>query len=188
MKSKGYKMKIEQGKRYALINNNKIGYIFDDSLCKEVDDSLEVVEIPHDEAIVEGCRYENGKAIPITLAEAKQSQLDYINNRFDSEVSELQGEYVPKEEVLTYNLQLQEAKEYKQHQDINQVPFLKALSESREIDISVLSDKIIEKNQNYTTKLATIMGYRAKLKAQLESAQSLEDVKNIAYRSPFGFE
>ena len=173
-------MKIEQGKRYALINNNKIGYIFDDS--------LEVVEIPHDEAIIEGCRYENGKAIPITLAEAKQSQLDYINNRFDSEVSEMQGEYVPKEEVLSYNLQLQEAKEYKQHQDINQVPFLKALCESREVDIDVLSDKIIEKNQNYTTKLATIMGYKAKLKAELEKADSLEGVRGIHYRSPFGFE
>lgn len=181
-------MKIEQGKRYALINNNKIGYIFDDSLCKEVDDSLEVVEIPHDEAIVEGCRYENGQAIPITLAEAKQSQLDYINNRFDSEVSELQGEYVPKEEVLTYNLQLQEAKDYKEHNDLQRVPFLKALSESREIDISVLSDKIIEKNQNYTTKLATIMGYRAKLKAQLERAESLAEVREVSYRSPFNFE
>ena len=181
-------MKLQPNKRYALINNNQIGYIFDDSLCKEVDDSLEVVEIPHDEAIVEGCRYENGQAIPITLAEAKEQHLHYINNRFDNEVGELQGEYVPKEEVLTYNLQLQEAKAYKEHNDLQRVPFLKALSESRGQDINVLAEKIIEKNNKYTEKLAVIMGYRSKLKAQLERAESLAEVREVSYRSPFNFE
>lgn len=184
-------MKLEQNKQYALIENAKVSYIFSGAEIGEIDEnSLQVVEIPQEKMnrVWIGCDYTNGELQDISLDDAKAAQVEYINNRFDDEVAQLQGKYVPKEEVLTFEMQRVEATDYMLNKDKSRVPFLAKLAESRNVELDTLASKIIEKNKEYSDKLAVIIGYRHKVRDSVLNASNYDEILSIKYKSPFGFE
>lgn len=184
-------MVLKDEVKYALIENNKVSYIFTGKECKEINENqLKVLEIPKEKEnqVMIGCDVINDEIQSITLDEAKQSHIEYINNRFNDEVAQLQGEYIPKEEVLTYDLQNMQAQQYLSNHDESQAGFIKILAEQRGVSLDYLAKKIVEKSKAYNEKMGVLIGYRQKLKDSVFNAKSYDEISQISYKSPYGFE
>ncbi|BDR28113.1 hypothetical protein [Helicobacter suis] len=107
-------------------------------------------------------------------------QISKVISAFELEVARVQKEYIPLDEVLTFELQYQEAM-----LGITQnTPFINELAKVRGENRIDLINKIKEKHETYTTKLATLLGSKAKAVKQIENASNIEEVIKINYSAP----
>ncbi|WP_104578829.1 hypothetical protein [Helicobacter felis] len=173
---------------YALIENGEVVNIFDGKTLPEYNPAhLNVVEVPEqDTPLVSAIKYNigskfvEGRIEPIDLQEAKARHLELINGLFEADIARVQKEYIPLEEVLTFELQYQEALVA----STQETPFLEELARMRGEDVMDLAQKIISKRKAYMKQLATLMGYRHRLKNALEKAQDYEQIAQVEYNSP----
>lgn len=186
-------MKAELGKIYARIHNGKVAQIFDINDLKEWNEEhILCVELSEEqrEWVSEGDRYDTEAKcfIEPSLEEAREQQLFYINNRFESEIAKIKSEYIPQEELATWDLQFAEAQSFLKSKSEKDAPLLALIASQRGQDLESLSQKVVEKSQSYREKAFTLIGYRQKLVKAIESAQSVGEVADISYTSPYGFE
>lgn len=130
----------------------------------------------------------------LLLKEKENNELDVIfkrklkeiNDKCSDILSSLSEPY-PKEEVLTFERQEREAKEYKSDNSAL-VPFIRSLSKSRKINLDELVEKILNKAFIYSQKYGSIIGMRQKYEKvlwNLKSNESTEQMKtmNIDYEN-----
>ncbi|CCF80529.1 hypothetical protein HBZS_109770 [Helicobacter bizzozeronii CCUG 35545] len=112
----------------------------------------------------------------MSLEQIKERQLDFINTAFEAQMQSVQDEYIPLDEVLSFELQRQEASNLE-----GDTPFLDQLAQARGEDRKVLADKILKKHNEYMQQLATLLGKRHRLRDQVQNATSAQEVFNIRY-------
>ena len=186
-------MKAQEGKIYALIQDGVVLQIFDKSdIAEWNEENILCVELGEDdmEWVGVGDKYDTSKKafMPPTLEEAKEQQLHYINNRFDSEMNAFKAQYTPQDEFASWETQAKEAKAYLQSKDTADAPYLSLIAQGRGMELEALAQKVMEKNTTYNQKLYTLIGYRQSLIKALEKAQNIAQVAEISYKSPYGFE
>ncbi len=188
-------MVAETGKLYALIENGIVLQIFDkNDIPQWNEQNILCVELSDDDKqwVSTGDKYDMQKLcfVKPTLEEAKEQQLHYVNNRFESEVAKIKAQYTPQDELLTWDLQVSEANAYlnAKNKNAKNAPLLAKIAEQRGIELEALCQKVVEKSNAYREKVFTLIGYRQKLRESIESAESIEAVAGVGYQSPFGFE
>ncbi|WP_104709121.1 hypothetical protein [Helicobacter felis] len=167
---------------YALIENNTIVNIFSGENLKEYNPAqLDIRELPKGEEkffAIGLSLGENAELLPLSLEQMKERQLDFLNDDFTMEVQRVQREYIPLEEVLTFELQRQEALSLEQG---GPTPFLDQLAQTRGEKKEVLARKILKKHSEYMQSLAFLVGKRHKLRNQIEESQSAQEIINVRF-------
>ncbi|WP_104637803.1 hypothetical protein [Helicobacter felis] len=167
---------------YALIENNTIANIFSGENLKEYNPAqLDIRELPKGEEkffAIGLSLGENGELLPLSLEQMKERQLDFLNDDFTMEVQRVQREYIPLEEVLTFELQRQEALSLEQG---GPTPFLDQLAQTRGEKKEVLARKILKKHTEYMQSLAFLVGKRHKLRNQIEESQSAQEIIDVRF-------
>ncbi len=183
-------MKAQDGVTYALIENQAVAMIFTkEDLPYWNEEDLEVVAVPNERLGVDigvGSVYKDGEFSYPSMEKAKQDQLFYINNNFETDMYLLGEETLPQEERLSWDTQYSEAKAYKASQSEADCPFLAELAKARGENLDDLVEKIITKNQTYKAQSAKLIGYRQSLAKALEEATTYDEIKAIKYISPLG--
>ncbi|WP_163534087.1 hypothetical protein [Helicobacter suis] len=176
--------KCEPNISYALIEANRVKDIFKGSSLPSYNaQQIKLFALPVGEeykyAIGQALN-ESGQLEELSLDQAKAMQTSKVISAFELEVARVQKEYIPLDEVLTYELQYQEALA-----GISaDTPFINELAKVKGEDRADLINKIKTKHEAYTTKLATLLGLKAKAVKQIENASNFEEVLKINYSAP----
>ncbi|WP_162983129.1 hypothetical protein [Helicobacter mehlei] len=169
---------------YALIENNTIRDIFrGDTLPEYNADQLDIRVLPlgEEQMYSVGLALKEGELQPLSLEQIKQRQISFIDEDFEAEMLEVQNEYIPLEEILTFEMQRQEALSLQQG---GQTPFLDKLAAARGESKEALAGKILKKHADYMGTLAVLLGNRHKLRTQIEQSKDPQEIMQIAYKSP----
>lgn len=177
--------KCTPGIKYALISNNTVQDIFDGKNLAEYNaEQVKLIALPQGQEYkycVGQILNQNAELEPLSLEQFKQIQVTKIAQRFEQEIYQTQKEYIPLEEMLTFEMQYQEAKLI--HTD-NPTPFLDSLAEHRGQDKAELAKKILEKHDTYIDRLAKLLGQKSKAIKQVEGCVSIEEVLKINEQTP----
>lgn len=111
------------------------------------------------------------------LAEAKARKLEALNASYESFVSQLTNS--PQTEILTWSEQEAEARAYTASKQESDAPMLSSLSKARNIPLSMLCAKVIEKAEAYRSFIAYAIGKRQAYEDAIESAQTLGGLESI---------
>ena len=111
------------------------------------------------------------------LTEAKASKLEALNASYESFVSQLTN--LPQTEILTWSEQEAEARAYTASKQESDAPMLSSLSKARNIPLSMLCAKVIEKAEAYRRFIAYAIGKRQAYEDAIESAQTLGGLESI---------
>ena len=111
------------------------------------------------------------------LAEAKASKLEALNASYESFVSQLTNS--PQTEILTWSEQEAEARAYTASKQESDAPMLSSLSKARNIPLSMLCAKVIEKAEAYRSFIAYAIGKRQAYEDAIERAQTLGGLESI---------
>ena len=111
------------------------------------------------------------------LAEAKASKLEALNASYESFVSQLTNS--PQTEILTWSEQEAEARAYTASKQESDAPMLSSLSKARNIPLSMLCAKVIEKAEAYRSFIAYAIGKRQAYEDAIERAQTLGALESI---------
>lgn len=179
-------MQAKENTQYAVIQNGKVTQIFSGNDIREWDEtSIHAVEIPDGKEVEIGTQYDTLKNVfaERSLDDEKASLLEKINFFFERELFFIKG-IVTDGESQSWSDQLREAKLLKSG-STEATPLLTQLASKREMDINILADKIIEKNNAYLEKLGILLGHRQNLEKQVESAKTKKSLQKIVYVSPF---
>ena len=111
------------------------------------------------------------------LTEAKTNKLEALNASYESFVSQLTNS--PQTEILTWSEQEAEARAYTASKQESDAPMLSSLSKARNIPLSMLCAKVIEKAEGYRSFIAYAIGKRQAYEDAIESAQTLGGLESI---------
>ncbi len=111
------------------------------------------------------------------LAEAKARKLEALNASYESFVSQLTNS--PQTEILTWSEQEAEARAYTASKQESDAPMLSSLSKARNIPLSMLCAKVIEKAEAYRRFIAYAIGKRQAYEDAIEKAQTLGGLESI---------
>ena len=111
------------------------------------------------------------------LAEAKARKLEALNASYESFVSQLTNS--PQTEILTWSEQEAEARAYTASKQESDAPMLSSLSKARNIPLSMLCAKVIEKAEAYRSFIAYAIGKRQAYEDAIERAQTLGGLESI---------
>ncbi|GMB91872.1 hypothetical protein [Helicobacter ailurogastricus] len=170
------------GYKYAVIQNDRVVNIINGAdLPVYNKDDIELIELEKgkENFYGVGCEVVGGVIERMDLETAKRNALEQLAYDFDAKASELQEAFTPFEEVLTYELQHQEAKAYEQD-NTAPTPFLDHLSQSRGEDKKALVAKILQKHQMKILELAKLLGKRHKIRDAIQQAANLEALLNTS--------
>lgn len=109
--------------------------------------------------------------------EARHERLAQANIEADKLLSQLDATY-PEREVLTWDQQVKEAEALQADAEAA-VPLLASLAQYRDIDVTVLATKVLEKSLMYKVASGQIMGARQWVEQSLEAAETHEEVLSI---------
>ncbi|MBZ7949699.1 hypothetical protein [Campylobacter molothri] len=117
------------------------------------------------------------------LIEMKNLKLIKINQSYEISISQVQKEYIPVTEMLTFETQERESLEYKKngYSDDNVCPTMKAISISRGMNLKDLCDKAILKATLYRQAIGGLIGKRQGLQDKIEQAKTLEELESIVW-------
>lgn len=169
------------GYKYAVIQNDRVVNVINgEDLPVYNKDDIELIELEKgkENFYGVGCGVVGGKVQPMDLNTAKRHCLEKLTYAFEDKAAQMQEAFTPFEEVLTYELQHQEAKAYEQD-NTAPTPFLDELSQSRGEEKEALVAKILQKHQAHIQELAKLMGKRHQIRDALQQAKSLEELLNI---------
>lgn len=128
---------------------------------------IEVTELPRDFQ----------ERVNRKLTEAKASKLEALNASYESFVSQLTN--LPQTEILTWSEQEAEARAYTASKQESDAPMLSSLSKARNIPLSMLCAKVIEKAEAYRSFIAYAIGKRQAYEDAIERAQTLGALESI---------
>lgn len=111
------------------------------------------------------------------ITEAKKEKLTEINSAYDNATSSLVSSY-PQTEVLTFDQQEQEARMWKENNE-SQTLLVDMLAAGRQIDKSLLVDKIILKSDTFKVAIGYLTGQRQRYEDILEEATTEEEITSI---------
>lgn len=111
------------------------------------------------------------------LAEAKARKLEALNASYESFVSQLTN--LPQTEILTWSEQEAEARAYTASKQESDAPMLSSLSKARNIPLSMLCAKVLEKAEAYRRFIAYAIGKRQAYEDAIERAQTLGGLESI---------
>ena len=111
------------------------------------------------------------------LTEAKTNKLEALNASYESFVSQLTNS--PQTEILTWSEQEAEARAYTASKQESDAPMLSSLSKARNIPLSMLCAKVIEKAEAYRSFIAYAIGKRQAYEDAIERAQTLGALESI---------
>ena len=111
------------------------------------------------------------------LTEAKTNKLEALNASYESFVSQLTNS--PQTEILTWSEQEAEARAYTASKQESDAPMLSSLSKARNIPLSMLCAKVIEKAEAYRSFIAYAIGKRQAYEDAIEKAQTLGGLESI---------
>lgn len=111
------------------------------------------------------------------LAEAKANKLEALNASYEGFVNQLTNS--PQTEILTWSEQEAEARAYTASKQESDAPMLSSLSKARNIPLSMLCAKVIEKAEAYRSFIAYAIGKRQAYEDAIESAQTLGGLESI---------
>ncbi|RDU57103.1 hypothetical protein CQA49_00085 [Helicobacter sp. MIT 00-7814] len=182
-------MTAKPNTKYALLDaNDTIARIFDSAELSEWnEEQVSVVEITQElESVREGLKYDrltNSIILP-SLSEEKELKIAFINANLEVELSSLkQG--CSESEVLSWDLQKQEANAFLSSKDPLSAPFLNKIATVRELSLEDLANKVIQKNTQYNEELSTLLANAQILRKEIDSATTLKELEAITYTSPF---
>lgn len=173
---------------FAVIKDNKVeniiskeNYKEDIKYDKERYKYYNIIPIPSDKEleITNGCKYIDNNFI-IDIETLKYIYLQYSNECYEKISNKItEGSNIS--EMLSWSLQESEARAYKESKDINQAFFISQLAKSRNIDIDLLVDKILEKSELYKKGLSNLLGYKQAIDTQIQNATTLEEVRSAKF-------
>ena len=111
------------------------------------------------------------------ITEAKKEKLSEINSEYDKSTSSLVSTY-PQTEVLTFDQQEQEARMWKNNNETETL-LVDMLAAGRQIDKSVLVDKIILKSDTFKLAIGYLTGQRQRYEDILENARTEKEILSI---------
>ena len=111
------------------------------------------------------------------LTEAKARKLEALNASYESFVSQLTN--LPQTEILTWSEQEAEARAYTASKQESDAPMLSSLSKARNIPLSMLCAKVLEKAEAYRSFIAYAIGKRQAYEDAIERAQTLGALESI---------
>lgn len=183
-------MKAKANTTYAIINNNTVTQLFTRADMPEWNEefinavaltnkqkSWVKIGTPYDEAL-------NTFTEP-SIDEIKEQQIAYINANFEKECEMIKGEHIPADEQMTWRIQEQEAEYYNANPTPEVAPLLNTLAQMRGIPLEMLIEKVLEKNARFRTSIALLVGNRQALQDRIDKAETIEEVLEIEYISPF---
>lgn len=117
------------------------------------------------------------------LNDVKNLRLEELNQSFNTLIANALGEAVPPAEMLTWEAQERESKEFLQSspRDSTLAPTMLGIATARGVDLEILCQKCVEKSQQYRILSAMMIGKRQRFQQQIEQAQSQEEVWNVEF-------
>ena len=181
-------MTAKPNTKYAIIANGIVSQIFDSTIYTQWDENaITTIELDADMeswvAVGMRANADNTLTKP-SLEEARKIHLNILESCFLQEVQSLRDAYTPQAEIDSYDTQIQEAKAFIASKDEAQAPLLAVLAQARGVELENLARKIIDKNQEYNTKLMLLLGNFQKLKDQTLKATKESELASITYESP----
>lgn len=182
--------KAVRGKTYAMVSRetNKVIWVFTiDELEEWNDDNIWVVEVPDNisNLIKSGYHYDSYLGFDVNnITQLRADIMDYVNNRYQIDLAQLEEEFIPQAEKDTYEEQYNQALLYYMTRNEENAKLIKTLAEIRQIDMLELSSKIIKKYNDYKDNISKLIGYRQYLRDKVEKSMSLDELKEIIYISP----
>ena len=81
-------------------------------------------------------------------------------------------------ESLTFELQYEEAKAYKENSEAN-IPLLKSLSEAKEISVDEMVDKVLNARNIFKQSVTELFKSMSELKGKFKNAGSIRDLNRL---------
>lgn len=117
------------------------------------------------------------------LFDVKNLRINELNNDFNALIEKTLGEAVPQTEMLTWETQERESKEFLQSspRDSTLAPTMAMIAQNRGVDLEILCQKCLEKSEKYRSISAIMIGKRQKFQDTIEQAQSQEEVWSVEF-------
>lgn len=127
----------------------------------------QIIPIPNDIelGIQIGTQYKNG-FIELDLEKLKNIYLVYSKQCYEN-ISNNITLNINVTEMLSWSLQEAEAKAYVASKDSTLAPFIAQIAKTRNVDLDVLAQKIIDKSNLYRQGLSQLLGYKQKIDSQI---------------------
>lgn len=113
------------------------------------------------------------------LAQARSERLAIINSECDKALTSITATY-PNSEIGSWPQQVKEAEALAVDPQAT-CPMLTALAETRGVDMTVLSGRVLEKSAMFSTVSGQIIGKRQALEDVLNAATTPDDVSAVAW-------
>lgn len=145
--------------------------------------------------MIEGKQYFYGQAIPesceeVVDFEGKEEEFVAVfkdramfekSKEFRLSIERFLDSYIPQEELLSWDMQYQEALSYKQNPN-SEVPLITAICKARygTLDnLEVLVEKILEKSMQYKLLSGNLIGQKQAIIDKIENAKSMAELLNF---------
>lgn len=177
-------MKAVNNELYAVIENNEVVQIFNNVVMPEWDENtLNVMKIPmnKEDYVIYGTKVENGEFVYETMESLRLRAKSNISASADVDTNAILEDFMANSEFDTWDLQIQEAKDYLEHKDESRLVFLPEIAKIREMDLESLCAKVVEKNTEFNQKRAKIIGQAQKLYKELELATTPKELNLVRY-------
>lgn len=113
----------------------------------------------------------------------KRMAIGELNSRFDQHVYDI-GADIPEQEVLTWNIQREEALAWQKDNEIK-TPMIDGIAKARDIGPEALRLMVLAKAKEYTENISEAVGYRQKYRNLILEAPTPEEAVTVARESVF---
>ena len=113
--------------------------------------------------------------------EQKYQKLLEINSIYEEKAAKIKSD-TPESEVLTWNIQQTEYEKWS-IDNSSPTPFVDNLAQAREIEKTILIEKIGAKINAFKSYMAQLTGERQKFEDQIKSAKTPDELKSIIWKN-----
>ena len=151
---------------------NLEGFVYVESIEELQEPFIECEELPHS--------LQNIKEQELKLA--KQRLLASVLEQYETLTKQLVAD-TPISELLSWSLQEQEAKNFKESNNEADAPMLKILAQARGLELEALCDKVLSKAKQYRETLTQALAKRHSLEDKIKAATSLRALHKITQQA-----
>lgn len=174
---------------YALLDkDNKFQYTFTSAEKKEYEKDSNVIETTRDviKEVQVGDVYDKAKkTFNVDIEYVKTIYIKEANSLYDTIINTIAGEQTPLSEMISWETQEKEAKEYLTSKDISKASSIALMAKTRGVPLDIFANKIVEKATKYRNASSFLIGYRQKVIQDLESSKDVESLRKARFNSEF---